>query len=180
MLVLEGFNGYRIEIPEDRLYLPGPEFWIRSEKDGKALVFGFTQAGLILSGEVVSVEYLAEEGQTVSSGDTIAFAVTNKVKYIETPLAGNILSINRAVTDNPHLFQEDPYGRAWIFSLQLSGSINLPDRFSDPVSYHQELLRSEACGNPKGLKGGASPTCRTIYSGIRSQKEGSETSGGNR
>lgn len=180
MLVVEGFNGYRVEIPEDRYYLPGPELWIQTQKDSKELVFGLTQAGVILAGEVVSLEYFVEEGQIVSSGDAIAFAVTNKVKFIETPLAGRILNVNRAVIDNPGLFQEDPYGRAWIFSLRLSGSINLPDRFSDPVSYHQELLRSEACGNPKGLKGGASPTCRTIYSGIRSQKEGSETSGGNR
>lgn len=174
MLVVEGFNGYPIEIPEDRLYLPGPEFWIRSEKDGKALVFGFTQAGLILSGEVVSVEYLVKEGQAVSSGDTIAFAVTNKVKYVETPLAGNILSINRAVTDNPHLFQEDPYGRAWIFSLQLSGSIGLQNHFLNPISYQKRLLQSEACGNPNGLKGGASPTCKTIYGSIRSQKTGNK------
>jgi glycine cleavage system H protein len=118
------------------------------------------------------LEFLVEEGQFVSNGEAVAFAVTSKVKYIDTPLAGVIFNLNRAVIDHPALFQEDPYGRAWIFSLRLSGSINLSDRFLDPVSYHQGLLRSEACGNPQGLKGGTSPTCRTIYSSIHSQKKG--------
>ncbi len=172
MLIIEGFNGYRIEIPEDRYYLPGPELWIQAQGDGKTFVFGLTQAGVLLAGGIVSLEYLIEEGQLVSPGDVIAFAVTNKVKYIETPLAGNIISVNQPVTDNPHLFQEDPYGRAWIFSLQLSGSINLSDHFLNPISYQKRLLQSEACGNPKGLKGGSSPTCRTIYSSLRSQKQG--------
>jgi glycine cleavage system H protein len=170
MLIIEGFNGHRIEIPEDRYYMPGPELWI--QENGQTLFVGVTQPGVVLAGSVVSLEYLVEEGQVVSSGDAVAFAVTNKVKYIETPLAGSILNLNSSLVDNLHLFQEDPHGRAWIFSLRPSGTINLFDHFLDPTSYQQRLLRSEACGNPQGLKGGASPTCRTIYSGIRSQKEG--------
>jgi len=170
MLIIEGFNGHQIEIPEDRYYLPGPDLWIRG--NGQALVIGLTQAGVILAGNVISLEYFVEEGQSVSPGDVIAFAITNKIKYIETPLAGSILNLNSSLVDNLHLFQEDPHGRAWIFSLRPSGTVNLSDHFFDPVSYQQRLLRSEACGNPRGLKGGTSPTCRTIYSGIRSQKEG--------
>ena len=172
MLTIEGFNGHRIEIPEDRYFLLGPELWIQPQEDGKILLHGLTQAGLILSGGVISLEYLVEEGQVVSSGATVAFAVTNKVKYIETPLPGKILNLNSFLIDNPQLFQEDPYGRAWLFSLQLSNPIDLSDYFLNPMYYQERLLGSEACGNPKGLKGGASPTCRTIYSGIRSQKEG--------
>lgn len=172
MLIVDGFNGNRLEIPEDRYYLPGSELWTKANEEDEELVFGLTQAGVILAGGVASLEYLVEEGQTVSPGDVIAFAVTNKVKYIETPLAGNILNINRAVIDNPHFFQEDPYGKAWIFSLRLSDSLNLSDHFLNAISYQQGLLRSEACGNPKGLKGGSSPTCRTIYSSLRSQKQG--------
>lgn len=172
MLVVEGFNGYRLEIPEDRYYLPGVELWVQTQENGNELVLGLTQPGVILGGGIVSLEYLVENGQVVSSGDTVAFAVTNKVKFIETPLAGTILSLNQAVIDNPGLFQEDPYARAWIFSLRLSGPANLPDHFLDPFSYQQRLLHSEACGNPEGLKGGSSPTCRTIYSSLRSQKKG--------
>jgi glycine cleavage system H protein len=171
MLIVEGFNGYRIEIPEDHYYLSAAELWVHAREE-KLLVFGLTQAGVILAGGVVSLEYLIEEGQTVSSGDTIAFVVTNKVKYIETPLAGNIVDINRALIDSPHFFQEDPYGKAWIFSLRVSAPVNLSTYFLNAVSYQQRLLRSEACGNPKGLKGGSSPTCRTIYSSLRSQKKG--------
>lgn len=172
MLIVEGFNGYRIEIPEDRYYLPGPELWIQAQGDGKTLVFGLTQAGVLLAGGIVSLEYLIEEGQSVSPGEVIAFAVTNKVKYIETPLAGNIVNLNSSLIDYPHFFQEDPYGRAWIFSLQRSDSIDLSDHFLNPISYQKRLLQSEACGNPNGLKGGTSPTCRTIYSSLRRPKQG--------
>ena len=170
MLIIEGFNGHRIEIPEDRYYLSGPELWIR--ENGQTLVVGLTQAGVVLAGRVASLEYLVEEGQVVSSGDAVAFAVTNKVKYIEVPLAGNILNLNSSLVHHPRLFQEDPYGKAWIFTFRPSGTINLSGHFLDPTSYQQRLLRSEPSGNPQGLKGGASPTCRTIYSGIRGQKEG--------
>ncbi len=93
MLIVEGFNGFRVEIPEDRYYLSGPDLWIQPQNESKALVFGLTRAGVILAGGVVSLEYLVEEGQVVSSGDAVAFAVTNKVKYIEAPLAGHILNL---------------------------------------------------------------------------------------
>lgn len=172
MLIIEGFNGFRVEIPEDRYYLSGTDLWIQPQNESKALVFGLTHAGIILTGGVVSLEYLIEEGQVVSSGDTVAFAVTSKIKFIETPLAGIILNVNRTLIDNPSFFQEDPYGKAWIFSLQLPGPVNLSTYFSDAASYQQRLLHSEACGNPKGLKGGVSPTCRTIYSSFRTQKQG--------
>lgn len=152
MPIIEGFSGHRLEIPEDRYYLPGPELWIQGK--GQTLVIGLIEAGLILSGGVVSLEYLIEEEQSVSPGDVIAFTVTNKVKYIETPLAGNILNLNSFLVYNLHLFQEDPHGRAWLFSLRPSGTINLSDHFLDPTSYQHRLLRSEACGNPQGLKGG--------------------------
>lgn len=172
MLIIEGFNGYRIEIPEDRYYLPGPDLWVQAKEGSEELIFGLTRAGLILAGNVVSVEYLVEEGQTVSSGDAVAFTVTNKIKYIETPLSGMIFKLNTDVVTRPDLFQEDPYGKAWIFSLQLPDPVNLSTYFLDAVSYQQRLLHSEACGNPKGLKGSSSPTCRTIYSSLRSQKQG--------
>lgn len=172
MLIIEGFNGFRIEIPEDRYYLLGPELWIQPQNEGKELVFGLTQAGVILSGGVVSLEYLIEEGETVSSGDVVAFAVTSKLKYIDNPLPGTILNLNRSLMENPQFFQQDPYGKAWIFSLQLPDPVNLSTYFLDAVSYQQRLLHSEACGNPKGLKGGTSPTCRTIYNSLRSQKQG--------
>lgn len=167
MLIVEGFNGYQLEIPEDRYYLPVSELWVQVKEDRNTAILGLTQAGVILTGDIVSLEYLVEEGQAVSDADVIAFAVTNKVKYIETPLAGKILRLNRDLLDNPAFFKEDSYGSAWVFSLRLSGFIRLPDRFLNPASYQDRLLRSEACGNPKGLKGGASPTCRTIYSVIR-------------
>jgi len=93
-----------------------------------------------------------EEGQFVSKWVAVAFAVTSKVKYIDTPQAGVISNLNRAVIDDPAIFQEDPYGRAWIFSLGLSGPANLSEHFWDTVPYYQRLLRSEACGNPQGLK----------------------------
>jgi len=172
MLIIEGFNGHQIEIPEDRYFLPGPEIWIQPQGSGKILLHGLTRAGLIHSGGVISLEYLVEEGQVVSSEETVAFAVTNKLKYIETPLPGHILNLNLDLIDNPRLFQEDPYERAWVFSLQLPNPIDLSLHFLNPMSYRDRLLQSEACGNPKGLKGGTSPTCRTIYTGIRSQKEG--------
>lgn len=172
MLAVEGFNGYRVGIPQDRYYLPGSELWTKPGEVSQELVFGLTQAGVILAGGVTSLEFLVEEGQSVPNGEAVAFAVTSKVKYIDTPLAGVIFNLNRVVIDDPALFQEDPYGRAWVFSLRLSDFVNLPDHFLDPISYQQLLLHSEACGNPKGLKGGSSPTCRTIYTSLRSQKQG--------
>src|SRR4030067_2154263 len=104
MLVVEGFNGYRLEIPEDRYYLPGIELWVHTREEN-LLVFGLTQAGVILAGGVTSLEFLVEEGQSVSDGEAVAFAVTSKVKYIDSPLAGVIFNLNRAVIDHPISFQ---------------------------------------------------------------------------
>ena len=77
MLIVEGFSGHRIEIPEDRYYLPGPELWTQAKEDVNTLVFGLTHAGVILAGGVTSLEFLVEDGQSVSNGEAVAFAVTS-------------------------------------------------------------------------------------------------------
>ncbi len=67
MLIIEGFNGHRIEIPEDRYYLPGIELWVHT-KEKKLLVFGLTQAGVILAGGVTSLEFSLKRDNSSPSG----------------------------------------------------------------------------------------------------------------
>ncbi len=50
-------------------------------------------------------------------------------------------------------------------------SLNLEERhLSSAADYADFLRNSEGARNPKGLKGGVSPTCKAVYMGLGQQK----------
>ena len=86
MAVIEKFLGRRVEIPEDRRYDAKQGLWGRCED--QTLVYGFSQPALVLSGGVKSLDWLVPDGQEIEAGEAVAFAITGKILYLESPGGG--------------------------------------------------------------------------------------------
>jgi len=168
MPVIQKFLGKTVEIPEDRQYSVKAGLWGKQEE--RSIVFGMTQPALVLMGGIKGVDWLLAEGQMAQSGESVAFAITSKILYIDTPVAGSV-GYNTITAENPALINEDPYGRGWLFRIEPGGDGDTAfEALVSADSYLESLRNSEGFKNPEGIKGGVSGICKAVYSGIGQQK----------
>jgi glycine cleavage system H protein len=164
MAFVEKFLGKRVEIPEDRRYCIHQGLWV--VQDGLDLTFGLSEPALVLLGGLKGVDWLVAEGSSVETGTDVVFAVTGKILYLETPVAGKI-HFNGSVRERPSLVAEQPYGEGWLFRIRFDGALELP--FVGAAAYLEGLKSTEGFKNPEGIKGGVSGICKAVYTGIREQ-----------
>ena len=94
--------------------------WFDPES-GKAGLSDYAQAQL---SDIVFVELLVEEGDTVEAGKAIASVESVKASAeIYSPAAGTVTAVNKALSDKPETLNSDPYGEAWMIQLE-GGSAN--------------------------------------------------------
>lgn len=168
MVYIEKFLGKRVAVPEDRRYVVRAGCWGKAE--GPAIRFGLTEPELVLAGGINDLEWLVRDEEEVEKGQSIAIAITGKIKYIEAPLAG-VIVFNPRVIETPTLTAQDPYGQGWLFEIRPgSGEEESLRALASPDEYVTSLQKSEGGKNPDGLKGGVSGMCKAVYGGIREQK----------
>ena len=127
-----------MKFDSDVRYLKSHE-WAR--KDGDTVVVGISDYAQDSLGDVVFVE-LPEVGATVSKGDS--FAVVESVKAasdIYTPVSGEVVEVNQALTDNPALINEAPFGDGWLAKIKASEVSEYDEMMSasDYEAYTKEL-----------------------------------------
>jgi glycine cleavage system H protein len=122
----------KMETPTDLIFSENDE-WIRVEGDkGTVGITDFAQDQL---SDIVFVEFLVDEGETVDLGDTIATVESVKAAAdIYTPVGGMIIAINEDLADSPELINADPFGEAWLVKIELSDPTDLDD-LMDSISY---------------------------------------------
>jgi glycine cleavage system H lipoate-binding protein len=168
MAYIERFLGRRVEVPEDRRYVDKPGLWAKAE--GPEVRFGLTEPELVLAGGVNDLEWLVRDGEEVEQGQSIAIAITGKIKYIDAAIAG-VLRLNPGIKESASLIAQDPYGEGWLFQINSgSGTEDSFQALSSSEAYILSLQNSEGCKNPEGLKGGVSGICKAVYTGIKEQK----------
>lgn len=168
MVCIERFLGRRVEIPEDCRYDLKQGLWAKGE--GEKVLFGLTQPALVLGGGITDLDWLVPEGQSIRQGESVLFAITGKILYLETPVAGTI-SFNNALKQDLSAVTADPYGSGWLFAIAPEIAMNEAlEGFRSAEDYLEILKHSEGFKNPEGLKGGVSGICKAVYSGIREQK----------
>jgi glycine cleavage system H protein len=129
------------EIPGDLRFLPSHE-WVRINDDGTATV-GVSDHAQGALGDLVYVE-LPEVGSTVEAGSGKGVAVVESVKAasdIYSPVAGEIVEVNEALSDAPETINSDPYGEGWIFKVKYEDRAEL-DELLTPDAY-AELIENE-------------------------------------
>jgi glycine cleavage system H lipoate-binding protein len=168
MAVIEKFLGQRVTLPDTLRYYIKQGLWARL--DDSTITFGFSEPALTLTGGIQDLNFLAEDGQTVEQGQSVLFAITGKILYIDSPVQG-IIRFNASAKTDPPAINQDPYAKGWLFAVTPEGAAaRAYQELSDCAAYLESLQSSEGFKNPEGLKGGVSGVCKAVYSGIRMQK----------
>ena len=109
-------------VPEDLQYTKSHE-WVRIE--GDTATIGITDHAQEELGDIVYIE-LPEQGATFEPG--ASFGTVESVKAVSdlyTPVGGEVVEVNEALSDSPENINEDPYGEGWIVKLRVSGEGDL-------------------------------------------------------
>ena len=111
-----------MSVPEELQYTRSHE-WVRTE--GDTATIGITDHAQDELGDIVFVE-LPETGATFDAGDS--FGTVESVKAVSdlyTPVGGEVVEVNEALSESPEKINEDPYGEGWIVKIQVSGEADL-------------------------------------------------------
>jgi glycine cleavage system H protein len=124
--------------PEDLLYHPEHD-WARIDPDDPSLAtLGITWYAQDSLGEVVFFDP-PEVGLALSKD--AAYAEVESVKAVSdviSPLSGEIIEVNTALSDNPAMINEDPYGEGWLVKVRLSDA-GEREALLDAASYRSTL-----------------------------------------
>lgn len=123
--------------PTDYLYSKDHE-WIRVEDD--LCVLGITDFAQQELGEVVFVE-LPEIGSVFDANDELGTIESVKaVAEVYTPVAGEVIEVNEAVTEDPELVNEDPHGDGWLLKIRFSSAADLKSLMN--AEKYEEFVKS--------------------------------------
>lgn len=105
-----------LQLPEDLGYTDDHE-WARIT--GETVRIGVSDYAQDQLGDIVFVE-LPAVGDSFTKGEE--FGTLESVKAVSelyTPMSGEVVAVNTALTDSPELINQDPYG-AWIIEIKPS------------------------------------------------------------
>ncbi len=103
-----------MNIPSNLKYTKSDEWF--DPASGKAGITDYAQGQL---SDIVFVEILVEEGDTIEAGKPIASVESVKASAeIYAPAGGKVAAVNKGLADKPELINSDPYGEAWMIQLE--------------------------------------------------------------
>lgn len=106
--------------------------WVKVEGDEATI--GITDYAQDQLSDVVYVEIMVDEGDTVSKGDAVATVESVKAAAdVNFPVSGTVTAINEDLADTPEVINSDPYEAGWMVKIKL-----------DDPSELEELLTAEA------------------------------------
>ena len=124
-----------MHIPEELKYTKDHE-WARIDDD--VATIGITDYAQSELGDIVYLE-LPEVGlQTKQMESFGTIEAVKAVSDMYTPLSGEVVEVNTALTDQPEIINKDPYGDGWIIKIKLSDKSEL-DGLLDKAKY-EELI----------------------------------------
>lgn len=92
--------------------------WLRISENNAT--FGITYYAQEQLGDIVYIEF-PEVGAEVKADAIIGeIESTKTTSTIEAPVSGKIIEVNKGLEDIPDIINEDPYGRGWIATMEIS------------------------------------------------------------
>jgi glycine cleavage system H protein len=98
--------------------------------DGDTATVGITDHA---QNELTDIVYAEppSAGRSLKAGETAAVVESVKAASdIYSPVSGEVITGNPALSDNPALLNTDPYGKGWIFQIRLSDPTEVEKLFS--------------------------------------------------
>ncbi|MCM2322883.1 MAG: glycine cleavage system protein GcvH [Oligoflexia bacterium] len=113
-----------MSFPSDLKYTKDHE-WAKTE--GKTVTIGVTDHAQKALGDIVYVE-LPAVGRALKKHET--FGVVESIKAVSdlySPIAGKVLEVNTALTDEPAMINRDPHKGAWMVKMELTDPASMSD-----------------------------------------------------
>jgi len=121
-----------METPKGLKYAKTDE-WVKVE--GEQAIIGISDFAQDQLSDVVYVEIMVDEEDSVSKGDTLATVESVKAAAdVIFPISGRILEINEDLADAPEVLNSDPYEKGWIVKIMLDDPSEL-DELMDADAY---------------------------------------------
>jgi glycine cleavage system H protein len=125
-----------MNVPAELKYTKNDE-WIRME--GSTGVVGLTDHAQEQLSDIVFVEIVLSEGDTVKKGDTCATVESVKAAAdVYVPVSGVVVAVNEDLPNSPELINSDPYGAAWLVKIEPSNPSEL-DSLLDSGAYEAKI-----------------------------------------
>lgn len=120
-----------MQVPDDLKYTESHE-WARLE-DGVCRV-GITEFAQSQLADLTFVD-LPEVGAQVSAGDEVAVVESVKAASdVYSPISGEIMAVNEALSNAPEKINEDSFGEGWLFMIKPANPAEW-DTLLDAASY---------------------------------------------
>ena len=106
--------------PDDLLYHPEHD-WARIDaSDPTRATLGITWYAQDSLGEVVFFDPPTPGTQLSKDTPYTEVESVKAVSDVIAPLSGEIVEVNQALSENPAMINEDPYGEGWLVKVKLS------------------------------------------------------------
>ena len=121
-----------MKTPADLKYTKNDE-WVRVE--GDEIVMGITDYAQDQLSDIVFVEIVAFEGDSLGQGETCAIIESVKAAAdVYMPVSGEVTATNDLLADSPEVVNEDPFGQAWLVKIKMADPSEL-DGLMDADTY---------------------------------------------
>lgn len=125
--------------PEDNRYAKSHEY---IHVEGDVGTIGITDYAQKELGDVVFVE-LPQVGSQLEAGDELGSIESVKaVSELFSPVTGEVVEINEALSDNPALVNTDPWGDGWMIRVKLNDATELDELMS--AEEYEEYVEKES------------------------------------
>lgn len=129
-----------MNVPSEMKYTKNDE-WIRVE--GNIGTVGITDHAQEQLSDIVFVEVVVSEGDTVKQGDSCATIESVKAAAdVYMPVSGKVIAVNEDLPGSPEKVNSDPYGEAWMVKVELSNPAEL-EGLLDAATYQANIQESE-------------------------------------
>jgi glycine cleavage system H protein len=123
-----------MNIPGNLKYTENDE-WM----DGGSGAIGITDHAQEQLSDIVFVEILVSEGDSVRKGDTCATIESVKAAAdVYIPASGTVTAVNEDLANSPETINSDPYGDAWLIKIDPSDPSEL-DGLLDAEAYKKKI-----------------------------------------
>lgn len=133
-------------IPDDRLYCPQYDMWVREDDSGDFWV-GATSFGIFLAGEIIAFT-AKPKGAEVAIGRGMGTVECRKtVLAVHAPIGFVLLEGNEAAEERPALINTAPYAAGWMARVAPKDWLGDSTRLINGEAYRQHIRRiePEAC-----------------------------------
>lgn len=121
-------------VPADRKYSESHE-WHKVE--GGTLTLGLTQFAVDQLTDVTYVE-MKPAGFKFSAGSVVGEVESVKTTSdVYCAAGGEVIEVNKALSDDPSLLNTDPYGKGWLVKIKVGDASGL-DRLMDAAAYGKQ------------------------------------------